>query len=218
MHDRLNERWDAISLRTKMTGVSVFLLTLGLIVAGLGSMSVLRNYLTDQVTVKLTTQAANFDGKIVQFSRTDASSCAVYTIPDYYIAVYSSEGDLLCSNATAADSPPLGKMTIDRVAQLPQVFAIAGSSVRDEWRLTSDLRINPVSGEYISVFVGLSLAETNALVARYAAIFVFFALTVIVLGGALTRLLVTSTFSPLDRKSTRLNSSHCGTSRMPSSA
>jgi len=197
MHDKLNARWNAISLRTKMTGVSVFLLTLGLIVAGLGSMSVLRNYLTDQVTVKLTTQAANFDGKIVQFSRTDASSCAVYTIPDYYIAVYSSEGDLLCSNATAADSPPLGKMTIDRVAQLPQVFAIAGSSVRDEWRLTSDLRINPVSGEYISVFVGLSLAETNALVARYAAIFVFFALTVIVLGGALTRLLVTSTFSPL---------------------
>ena len=197
MHDKLNARWNAISLRTKMTGVSVFLLTLGLIVAGLGSMSVLRNYLTDQVTVKLTTQAANFDGKIVQFSRTDASSCAVYTIPDYYIAVYSSEGDLLCSNATAAESPPLGKMTIDRVAQLPQVFAIAGSSVRDEWRLTSDLRINPVSGEYISVFVGLSLAETNALVARYAAIFVFFALTVIVLGGALTRLLVTSTFSPL---------------------
>jgi len=197
MHDRLNDRWNAISLRTKMTGVSVFLLTLGLIVAGLGSMSVLRNYLTDQVTAKLTSDASVFDGKVVQFSRTDPSSCSVFTLPDYYIAVYSAEGTLLCSNTTKYGEPSLGTMTLLRAKNLPDVFAIAGTSKTSEWRVSRDLRQNPVSGDYLSVFVGLSLADTNALVARYAAIFVFFALTVIILGAMLTRLLVTSTFSPL---------------------
>jgi len=197
MHDKLNDRWNAISLRTKMTGVSVFLLTLGLIVAGLGSVSVLRNYLTDQVTTKLTSDASSFGGKVVQFSRTDASSCVVQTLPDYYIAVYSATGDLLCSNTTKNGEPPLGTMDIYTTRDLPQVFAIAGSGSRSEWRLTAELRQNPVSGDLVSVVVGLSLSDTNALVARYAAIFVFFALTVIILGAMLTRLLVTSTFSPL---------------------
>jgi len=45
--------------------------------------------------------------------------------------------------------------------------------------------------------IGLDLKDTNGIVTRYAAIFLFFGLTVVILGGALTRLLVTTTFAPL---------------------
>jgi hypothetical protein len=43
----LTDWWNRISLRTKITGVTVLLLTMGLLVAGVGTMTVLKNYLLD---------------------------------------------------------------------------------------------------------------------------------------------------------------------------
>ena len=48
MQRRLAEWWNRISLRTKITGVTVLLLILGLAVAGVGTMTVLRNYLLER--------------------------------------------------------------------------------------------------------------------------------------------------------------------------
>jgi len=45
MHTRMNHWWDGISLRTKITGITVLLVALGLLVAGLGTMTVLSTYL-----------------------------------------------------------------------------------------------------------------------------------------------------------------------------
>ena len=44
MHESVAEWWNAISLRTKITGVTVLVLTLGLLVAGVGTLAMLRNY------------------------------------------------------------------------------------------------------------------------------------------------------------------------------
>ena len=43
--DDVAEWWNRVSLRTKITGVTVLLLTIGLLVAGVGTMAVLRAYL-----------------------------------------------------------------------------------------------------------------------------------------------------------------------------
>jgi len=58
MHTRMNHWWDGISLRTKITGITVLLVALGLLVAGLGTMTVLSTYLMQQLdnTVKQTTE------------------------------------------------------------------------------------------------------------------------------------------------------------------
>jgi two-component system OmpR family sensor kinase len=48
-----------------------------------------------------------------------------------------------------------------------------------------------------AVIVAYNLGENEQIIGQFALIFLFFALTVVVLGGALTRLLVTSTFAPL---------------------
>ena len=45
MRATVGEWWNSISLRAKITGVTVLVLTLGLIVSGFGVMTVLRNYL-----------------------------------------------------------------------------------------------------------------------------------------------------------------------------
>ena len=48
MHASLAEWWNAISLRTKITAVTVLVMTVGLVVSGYGTMTVLRNYLVLQ--------------------------------------------------------------------------------------------------------------------------------------------------------------------------
>jgi len=201
MHDRLNERWNAISLRTKMTGVSVFLLTLGLIVAGLGSMSVLRNYLTDEVDSKITSFSQSLNSNLIKItiSSEGVVSCAVTPAPtDYFFAIYSATGELMCANKTGdAAHPEIDSLPLSAVANQTTPFTVANGPSTGQWRVVA----NPVSitgsNDLLTVVVGRELNETNALVARFAAIFLFFGLTVVVLGGALTRLLVTSTFTPL---------------------
>ncbi len=53
VHASFDRWWNGISLRAKITGVTVLLLTFGLVVAGAGTMTVLRNYLFDQVDAKV---------------------------------------------------------------------------------------------------------------------------------------------------------------------
>jgi two-component system OmpR family sensor kinase len=68
MHASLAEWWNAISLRTKITAVTVLLMTVGLVVSGFGTMTVLRNYLIDdtdrqihQVLQSLTSETTSTD-------------------------------------------------------------------------------------------------------------------------------------------------------------
>ncbi len=52
------EWWGGISLRTKITGVTVLLLTFGLLITGVGTLSVMRNFLFDEVDSQVTEAAA----------------------------------------------------------------------------------------------------------------------------------------------------------------
>ena len=49
MHASLAEWWNGISLRTRITGVTVLIMTIGLVVSGFGTMTVLRDYLVHDV-------------------------------------------------------------------------------------------------------------------------------------------------------------------------
>ena len=51
--DDLNEWWSKVSLRTKITGVTVLLLTTGLFVAGVGTMTMLKPQLVAQLDAQL---------------------------------------------------------------------------------------------------------------------------------------------------------------------
>ncbi len=64
--------WNGISLRTKVTGVTVLLLTFGLAVAGAGTVSVLRGYLMDQADSKVDSLATS----AVNQKAADIANCA----------------------------------------------------------------------------------------------------------------------------------------------
>ena len=194
----LTEWWNRISLRTKITGVTVLLLTMGLLVAGVGTMTVLRNYLLDEVDKKIDGVALILNDRQVFELGTDTAGgmrCRVYPFPtDYYLAMVDSGGKVLCDNRSGESGQPINAGAI--IGQ-KSAITVAGESIGGQWRVGGYPLETSASTEPLTVVIGLDLGASNATISRLAAIFLFFGLTVVIFGGALTRLLVTSTFTPL---------------------
>lgn len=198
MHD-IVEWWNRVSLRTKITGVTVLLLTAGLMIAGLGTMAVLRGYLLDEVDTKITTAGNKLAGNILFAGTADNPQCSVSTLPnDYYLGVLDYNGNLMCNNREEeSPRPVLDSLTLGAVAGSEGAFTLPSTALGGSWRVVAYPATNRLGTDYYTVVIGLDLKDTNGIVTRYSAIFLFFGLTVVILGGALTRLLVTSTFAPL---------------------
>ena len=104
MHDHLSQWWGRVSLRTKTTAVTVLLLTVGLLVAGIGTMTVLRNYLVDGVDAKISSTAVDLRALNLSIQGT----CDRASGPSqFFVAVLSSNGELLCQNRDSGQSQPV---------------------------------------------------------------------------------------------------------------
>ncbi len=196
MHE-LAEWWNRISLRTKVTGVTVLLLTTGLVVAGVGTITVLRGYLEEGVDLKIASAAEKLEIRITGTS--DDPQCSVSQLPnDLYVGVLDVDGGVVCSNRSAdAPRPDTAELTLHVVTQLDDELTVPSTELGSQWRIGAYPATNETGNEYFFVVIGLDLKDTYGTVARVGAIFAFFGLTVVIVGGALTRLLVTTTFAPL---------------------
>ncbi len=196
MHEQISQWWNGVSLRTKITGVTVLLVTMGLLVAGVGTMTALRTYLLDEVDHKV---AATADG-LGTITITGTSTCveASYPTSNYFLAILNSDGEVLCTNVSpGAPRPMINGMDLSSVAILNgRATTITDSTHTQQWRVVA-LTHQISSNKLITVVLGLSLSETNGTIGRFTAIFLGFGLSVVILGAALTRLLVTTTFAPL---------------------
>ena len=201
MHSRLSQWWNEISIRTKITGITVALVTLGLLVAGLGTMTVLSTYLYAQVNTNLSTAAKSIHN--ISKSGTYCTAQFGYESTSY-LAIVDSDGTLFCDNKQDLDSgtnPYLPRLHECRGREAHEAFTAYNKAHTQEWRLYSirEPRSTKTTGETTTytVVTGTNLAETNNTIARFTYIFFGFGLSVVVLGAAITRLLVTSTFAPL---------------------
>lgn len=191
MHNQLTEWWNGVSLRSKITGVTVMLLTLGLLVAGVGTMSFLRGYLIGNVDQTLKSVAAD-DGDAVDVA---CKQPPVKLEGHVFYAVIDKNATVMCDNASDDGTPPvLSTSTLPSTITSGQLFTLENKTHTSQWHVVGIV----LPGDPARVLlVGQDLYVTNDTVGRFALIFLFFALVVVVLGGALTRLLVTSTFAPL---------------------
>jgi two-component system OmpR family sensor kinase len=207
MHARLSQWWNEISIRTKITGITVTLVTLGLVVAGLGTMTVLSTYLMGQVDTSLKNSATNFKGASIDAN--DSRSCTVNFggLTSSYVAILDVDGDLICDTrsqlSSSTDAPALTGLGVTG-APLDEAFNRYNGTRDNEWRLyahATQLQSTDAQGNVslvpATIVAGTNLASTNATIGRFGGIFLGFGLSVVVLGAALTRLLVTSTFAPL---------------------
>jgi two-component system OmpR family sensor kinase len=186
--------WNGISLRAKVTGVTVFLLTLGLTVAGAGTMSVLRTYLVERVDESINLQESTLTAGLELDDVRDYPT-------DSYAAAVSASGELITDNLSGEQAdfrPVLDHLTLAHVVGLEgRHMTVLDASQTVEWRVTALPNAVGRGSEQATLVIGRNLSDTNALLGRYAAIFLLFAMAVVVLGAMGTHLLVTGAFMPL---------------------
>src|SRR3978361_900381 len=196
--------WNSISLRTKITGVTVLLLTLGLVVAGVGTMTVLRSYLLNQIDSSLSTAYEDYSSFMgPTATRTTFLLSDVTSAPqEYYVGLLTSDGTLAASNGGShpvAEQPNLTNIplspTAAEVAKKP-IYSISSTGNKSEWHAIVQ-SVNFADNSSGTLVIASSLDNTDRITTTYLSIFLAFSIGVVILGAMLTRLLVTSTFAPL---------------------
>ena len=191
-HASFDRWWNGISLRAKITGVTVLLLTFGLTVAGAGTTTVLRGYLLDVQDQKVK--------QIAQTMLTDPKlTCddLDYEQSGLLKAVISTSGSDVCTNLPAgSDHPILTQLDIHKVADLNRATTTINGTHGSNW-LVIAIPVGTRDNAIYSIVVGVNLNQTDNTIARFILIFFGFAVAVVVFGAATTQLLVTSTFAPL---------------------
>ncbi len=215
MH-QISERWNRISLRTKITGVTVLMLTLGLLVSGIGTAAMLRSYVEQQMADKLDTIArGDVIEKYFQIDPdakeplSDLSDLSFSSLDDVFVAIYDDEsGELARHNWVGRDPsavPVVPKyLTQGDVTQRNMsgtgkytVYALPDRSGQASFRAVSALIIADQHGNYAPIIIAISSKETEEILAVYLTIFLGFGFGVVLVGALLTRMLVTTTFTPL---------------------
>jgi two-component system OmpR family sensor kinase len=214
MHQTISERWNRISLRTKITGVTVLMLTLGLLVSGIGTAAMLRSYVEEQMASKLDTIAAGDLRKYFEDDghapdpESDLSDLSFTPSDEVFVAIYDPEtGELVNYNWKGSDS--------DTVPEIPSVltqaevtatnaqngnkyavYALDDAHGQSTFRAVSAL-MTADQRNYAPMIIAISSKDTERLLAVYLTIFLGFGLGVVLVGALLTRMLVTTTFTPL---------------------
>lgn len=215
MHEQLSQWWEGISLRSKITGVTVLVVTFGLLVVGTGTLTTLQRTLVDEVDRQISQAATELrellsseDGERAQFTTDQFDEFttltpSVFSAPFYFGAV-DARGDVIDDNVAdyARDSAPdLSRLTASFVADLDGGVTLTSENRTTQWRVATYplLVTNLETGEsqQATLVVGANLSDTNNVIGSFASIFLGFGLVVVIMSAAITRLLVTTTFRPL---------------------
>ena len=205
--DALTQWWRRISLRAKVTGVTVAVLALGLMLAGIGTVPILRGAMVNNIDAQLpalatTGQAERFfditadDGQLVFTPRPDARAT------DFVVAFYAADGEKIAeAGGPFAEHRPVFPDTFSLLkakSKEDQVLPLTGSDGSQYHAYVSPQPVQsiPQGLTYVQV-IALPLDEADRIIGTYIAVYTTVALVTILLAALLTRGLVTLTFRRL---------------------
>ncbi|MBP6684356.1 MAG: HAMP domain-containing histidine kinase [Leucobacter sp.] len=200
--------WADVSLRTKITIVTVFILFLGLIVAGVGTFSVLRPILINQQSADLARIRTDPTEVLAPAADTRELTEDDVIAADgrYYVAILNPNGSVRVDNSRdrrASSLPEVERLGLSlnavMSADLDSVPPLdIASADGTHWRYVVTPLSEAGTGQASGVlFIADSTTIINQLVAQYVIVFTGFGIAVILLGAALTRILITTTLLPL---------------------
>lgn len=200
-------RWNHLSLRNKLTIVIISLLMLGIIIAGIGTMLLLRPALVNHVDTQLGSIAANPSSLIGGDPTTrQVTYHQISTAPEhlYYVAVLRADGSVLVDNwqrSPRVNAPDVS-VTAEEARPAEEHEGQSYRIIDAHDGLGNSYRAIIVpEGTYPQVYgtlvIAMPLAGVNRTMGAFLAIFFGFGATVVVFGAALTRVLVSATLQPL---------------------
>ncbi|MFD5226660.1 sensor histidine kinase [Microbacterium sp. NPDC058342] len=205
--DSVTRWWRRISLRAKVTGVTVAVLALGLVIAGIGTVPILRGAMINNINTQLpalttTGQAERFfdvsvvDGELVFQQKEDRPRSS-----DFVVAFYTTTGKPLAqAGGPDADRRPEFPATLSlqsAISMEGQVIALGAPGGQEYSAMASPQPLQSVTGVTYVQVVALPLDEADRIVGTYFAVYTTVALVTILLAALLTRGLVTLTFRRL---------------------
>jgi two-component system OmpR family sensor kinase len=199
--DAVTGWWRRTSLRAKVTGVTVAVLALGLLVAGIGTVPILRSALVGNIDAQLPALVSS-DLAERYFDMTTVESETIYTPRDqqprdFAFAIYDGAGVLQASTAISEEGPVFPESYSVQQAQLEadSVFDLPGAD-GSVYR-ASVATVTGDGGVLRTQLVAMPLAEVDRIISQYFGIYITIALITILIAALLTRGLVTLTFRRL---------------------
>ena len=196
--------WARISLRAKLTSLSVGLIGMLLAVSSAGTIALLGTYLQDSTDTLLITTANELrtQDPLKLEAKVASGQLALPSLPsDYYIAILDAEGNqflgLISSTGGGRAIPNFSNLTLETVmATQGAPFDIDVESSRrmgTEWRMIAV----PLQLARGSVVIALPIDSNEEILAEYAVIGGRFGIFLVVLSGFSIWLTITSALRPL---------------------
>jgi two-component system, OmpR family, sensor kinase len=196
--------WERVSLRAKLTALSVGLIGLLLSVSSAGTVALLSTYLQQNTDTLLTTTANQLrDESPLNLERRVASGAlSLPSLPsDYYIAILDADGNqflgLVSSTGGGRTLPNFSSLTLERVIEiggLPFDAEIdGGPGDGQDWRIVA-LPLTRANG---SVVVALPTSSNRQIIREYGVIGARFGIFLLTLSGLSIWLTITSALRPL---------------------
>ena len=204
MKQRFLAGWERISLRAKLTTLSVGLIGLLLSVSSAGTVALLDTYLQRNTDALLVTTANQLrtENPLKLEAQVSSGNLALPSLPsDYYIAILDAKGNqflgLISSTGGGRAVPNFSQLNIEMVKKSESIpFDIKVSNQRgpdSEWRMVA-MPLELANG---SVVVALPTNSNRQILAEYAAIGGRFGIVLVVLSGFSIWLTITSALRPL---------------------
>ena len=204
MKNKFQWAWERVSLRAKLTALSVGLIGLLLTVSSAGTVALLSTYLqrnTDTLLIATaSTLASEKPGMLDR--RVANGDLTLPSLPsDYYIAILNAQGKQFLGLVSSAGSqritPNFSSFTLEVVKETEGVpFEVEVDNLRGPnttWRIVA-LPLNRAEG---SVVVALPTNTNRQIISEYGSIGGRFGIFLIVLSGLSIWLTITSALKPL---------------------
>lgn len=206
MNEKLANAWERISLRSKLTTMSVALIGVLLIVSSVGTISLLRTYLQQNTDTLLLSTASTLarENPVTLEARLATRQVVLPRLPsDYYIAYLDTDGTLLLglvsSTNAKQDVPNLTNFTLPVVLGtqgLPFEIKVSGRTSEvslGDWRMIA-LPLSTLGG---SVLVALPDSTNAGLIRQYGAIGTGFGILLLVVSAIAIWMTISSALRPL---------------------
>ncbi|MEN9715079.1 MAG: hypothetical protein RJA35_546 [Actinomycetota bacterium] len=203
--NQLGQAWERISLRTKLATLSVALIGLLLLVSSVGTITLLRTYLQQNIDTMLTSTAATLsheDPALLE-SRLATRAVQLPRLPnDYYIGYLDTDGNLLIglvsSTRSTQDTPNVKGYTYGFVVKthgLPFEAKSGGASGgQTSWRIVAV----PLTSMAGSLIVAIPNTSNDELLDQYRNIGAGFGLLLLAFSGIAIWVTITQALRPLN--------------------
>lgn len=195
--------WERVSLRAKLTALSVGLIGLLLVVSSTGTVALLRTYLQQNTDNLLTATAVSLrsENPLRLEAKIAAGQLALPSLPsDYFIAVLDPNGNqligLVSSTGGPRGVPNFSSLSLDVVAATngtPFEISLEAAEGEQSWRVVAV----PLTSSFGSVVVALPTDTNSRILAEYAIIGARFGVFLLILSGLSIWLTISSAFRPL---------------------